>query len=563
MKEHYISKLEVLASALMEYEEQNKSRVWANLKEVPVMSVKQTVISEANLKTYWGRKWKKTLENVVKLGIKAEEMTHIEGCYREASISCTNPKIKKALGIKSQVSLAKAIDDAVNVGLLLMTDDEYKIGKCGRKFVCNTPVLNQLTAMLPNGHETLAGLSALNSTLTPTPSIMFQYSDDDEFEDEEGEIIEVRDWTIQHGFNTKATDEEVLRGIYKHYPWLREYQQKVEELNKVLPQLFKMKFNPSVKRNSSNRVIKVGIRCTSDFCSSDSETRKNFLAKQWGIDKIYDYDVKSSIYRVTYFLNNGVWLNDDVDLYIQMIEKGGVPMSRKTFKNMIAMGMYFGKSEKQSLNWFARKLRFIGKPAMSDSDKEEYYGIWRGMREVVGKSYSSEIFLHESCIYIDLLEELIKRGFRVGQVYDGFYSDRPIEDVCEELLPVLAEKYAIKAGFKEEEEPKAEEPKTEKIEIPYQSDVEMENNKTAEALIDDLFADEEDVKTEEEVKTKTQPTPLTEEELDALLDSFDLAPYEQKSTDKCDNTWQHARYIDEAHRREAEINRGKREFMMW
>ena len=39
-----------------------------------------------------------------------------------------------------------------------------------------------------------------------------------------------------------------------------------------------------------------------------------------------------------------------------------------------------------------------------------------------GNLFDSEIFLHESCIYMDVLEHLLKEGFLVWECYDSWYA---------------------------------------------------------------------------------------------------------------------------------------------
>jgi len=41
-----------------------------------------------------------------------------------------------------------------------------------------------------------------------------------------------------------------------------------------------------------------------------------------------------------------------------------------------------------------------------------------------GRLFDSEIFLHESCIYIDVLYALLEDGFFVWQCYDAFYAKK-------------------------------------------------------------------------------------------------------------------------------------------
>ena len=64
------------------------------------------------------------------------------------------------------------------------------------------------------------------------------------------------------------------------------------------------------------------------------------------------------------------------------------------------------------------------------------------MLAVVGQSIGSEVFLHEGGIYLMMLERLLGMGLNVVSVYDEFISDDPrLAELCEELLPKVAEEY--------------------------------------------------------------------------------------------------------------------------
>ena len=41
--------------------------------------------------------------------------------------------------------------------------------------------------------------------------------------------------------------------------------------------------------------------------------------------------------------------------------------------------------------------------------------------ENIGGFFDSEIFLHESCIYLNVYNDIVKSGIRCSQVYDSFY----------------------------------------------------------------------------------------------------------------------------------------------
>lgn len=70
------------------------------------------------------------------------------------------------------------------------------------------------------------------------------------------------------------------------------------------------------------------------------------------------------------------------------------------------------------------------------------------MTTVIGQTYDSEIFLHESCIYMDLQKELLERGFDVTVVYDGFYvgkregfTEADLSDLCCQILQEKSKQY--------------------------------------------------------------------------------------------------------------------------
>ena len=70
------------------------------------------------------------------------------------------------------------------------------------------------------------------------------------------------------------------------------------------------------------------------------------------------------------------------------------------------------------------------------------------MTDIIGQQFDSEIFLHESCIYMQLVDELFKLGFDVIQVYDGFYvrnrddvNQEQFNDIVNDLLDSITLNY--------------------------------------------------------------------------------------------------------------------------
>ena len=71
--------------------------------------------------------------------------------------------------------------------------------------------------------------------------------------------------------------------------------------------------------------------------------------------------------------------------------------------------------------------------------------------------YDSEIFFHESCIYLDVLEELLGMGYSVWLCYDAFYAgaregqtEAEYQKICARIVREKATTYARTAEYEGE-----------------------------------------------------------------------------------------------------------------
>lgn len=84
-----------------------------------------------------------------------------------------------------------------------------------------------------------------------------------------------------------------------------------------------------------------------------------------------------------------------------------------------------------------------------DYKKDEWSNLDYVMRaykdsiaETIGElKYDSEIFFHESCMYLDVLKSLLDDGFDVLQIYDGFYTDKECKDIKERISNITEAYY--------------------------------------------------------------------------------------------------------------------------
>ena len=174
---------------------------------------------------------------------------------------------------------------------------------------------------------------------------------------------------------------------------------------------------------------KIGIRCTNSLCSAKKEKdgNENFygiykedVIKQYELT--LEKDVKSSVQRLTLTLNSGFWIDESLDMY-ELIYNGYISNSneddmidnfsevREHIKSL-HMRAYFDTEGRIGTN--ARNaMDYVAEQDKATIDRE-----LRILKKAVesaegGHLYDSEIFFHESCIYMDVLYELLSRGFFV------------------------------------------------------------------------------------------------------------------------------------------------------
>lgn len=259
-------------------------------------------------------------------------------------------------------------------------------------------------------------------------------------------------------------EDYLLLQLYENYPQLEYFQNLANEINEKYyeddPDR-QIRFNPSFTWNrDETAVTKIGIRATNSCVSAKKEKEKGDeewikyreeLLEQYGLK--YEFDVKSSVPRVTYLLTNGKWLDNDIDLYKIMFDKyveiepseymEWGEEARKIYKYFFMRG-YF-----DSYNMLAahvkRAISLKGK-----YDKGEWKGLdkvlynyKKSIEETIGElKYDSEIFFHESCIYMKVLKVLLEKGYDVLQIYDGFYTDKECKEI-EKIVKAKALEYYV------------------------------------------------------------------------------------------------------------------------
>ena len=276
------------------------------------------------------------------------------------------------------------------------------------------------------------------------PEIVYKFVDDNSTKDISYALKINSKYRKKYKFDKISSVE---KAVYRQYPWLKNYQSKLKYLNKKQPELPVNKMNIKVKHDNGY-LQKISIRYSNDKVSlkaNNGAMERHEFCYRNGLN--YSFDVKSSIHKVTYLMNTGIWLSQSTDMY-EMYYKETVLSGvwNKTIRQLIKDFMqrcYFDMSKKTAVKH--SKDDYLKKHYKCYDDAEKWSNmcgmLYDAMRKVLGKTYDSEIFLHESCIMIDVMWELIvHRGCKVFPVYDGLYFDKEINNI-EQIVERCALKY--------------------------------------------------------------------------------------------------------------------------
>ena len=233
---------------------------------------------------------------------------------------------------------------------------------------------------------------------------------------------------------TSISNERIIAALEERYPQVPYYAKIVDNLNKSRPNEDKIKFKFTLKfrtKNGKRYLTKIGFRASSLLCNyKEHENANPFFMGKWRKDYFipkygnYDhYDVNASIYRLTYNLNHDKALKFDQDVYEMMYgHKFDSKADRDAYKR-ICMRLMFGKLS-QLGNQVERRLSKLENNKYDKIRREVIQDTMAeakiNMYEALGSSYDSEIFLHESCIYVDMLSKMANNQ-NISLVYDCFY----------------------------------------------------------------------------------------------------------------------------------------------
>ena len=239
--------------------------------------------------------------------------------------------------------------------------------------------------------------------------------------------------------------------LYLNYPELAFHQAKADEINERFyedyPE-FKLRFRPHFTWKD-NKVVKIGIRLSNEFCNKKKAERK-VLLDQYGFHLAHD--VRSSVPRLTLSINEGQWIDESIDIY-ELINKEFEPNTefseaRRDALKHYMLRTYFDMGTKKELGRNVLSIineMKVKRPGVKKEDVDELIGNLKNaaFKALGSKTYGSDIFYIESCIYLMTLYDLLTSGHMVWLVYDAFYANGAEDkDTFEEMV-----KNSVKINF--------------------------------------------------------------------------------------------------------------------
>lgn len=225
------------------------------------------------------------------------------------------------------------------------------------------------------------------------------------------------------------------------YPQFLEGKRIADELNKSLPieEQIKWQWNLELKQHDGKKYLtKIGFRASNMICSYKEHQNENpcyrgkwrseYLSEVYGSEYGH-YDFNASIWRLSYNLLHDEMLPESIDAYeLAYGDKFESKEDRDLFKK-IAMRLYFGginqlgvqveNKFKEIANELCEVYKYDHARANCIQDvmsDQKLLAI-----EQIGGFFDSEIFLHESCVYLNIYKDIVDSGIRCTQIYDSFY----------------------------------------------------------------------------------------------------------------------------------------------
>lgn len=381
--------------------------------------------TEEELKEVLGRKWR---SNILELSKLVWFYRHYpRKVIRAVTCSSNSKRLIEKFGYQKKVN--RTIKDALSCGLFTLVSNNYRFNhgdnNIAMRYVINREVMKQVMKLVNIANVSIIGGEEENR-VRENKIINVKGIEMSKESIKKIDLAKICISSKKRPDLNMYDDAHLANALACRYPQIEWAQHSLEEINEKFDfkgSNMEIKFEPNIKRG--NNCTKFSMRYTSEFMGYPKDERPDWVQSYFDAaikenTEWFEYDVNASIFRVTYLLNNGVWPDYSGDLYEYWYgEKFESREARKAFKDACNM-VYFNKTAKGALK------SFLNKYEVSDGsvDEEYFCELKKRIESTIGKSYDSEIFLHESCIYISTLKSMRDLGIRAIPVYDCFYVSK-------------------------------------------------------------------------------------------------------------------------------------------
>lgn len=343
----------------------------------------------------------------------------------------------------SQRQVARVLQCSKEIGLLYCVSETYsnKLGYC-KEYAYDKRVEKKLIELFNDYHISHNSKSYNKSYVISIIDRFKKDKDQWELYDEYMKKSKIR---IVQQTRLSLDEGRAIMGLSEMYPQYMEMLETIDEDNASMDVIDYDYAMPTFKFDKDKNITRIGIRKTNGYCNlkvhgyEDRQSWENLSEQEKSrirdvvisrrLGGVYENDVKSSIYRITYLLNNGEWLDREIDLYPRMAGfEFKSKEERNLFKSPLAMKLYFSSSIDKAISTSIYNSTSTKELFKKLNAKDVLQEARDNMLNVIGSSYRSEIFLHESCIYTQVAHKIRQMGYRLIQIYDGFFTNKPLDE---------------------------------------------------------------------------------------------------------------------------------------
>ena len=363
-----------------------------------------------------------------------------------APISTNEIGLQVAMGCERNKSprrmIKTYIDNLVTLKVLRLESDVYSYDRSiSRLYSFNQLVYARLLDYARSRYQIF--LSQFNDSLSYHLSyVCGDGQDEDASEDVSFDESRIRIRKRMKMDVTGVSLKRIESVLNAKYPQFLEGRRTADELNKILPAEEKIKWRWNLEltrgRNGRRYLTKIGFRASNIICSYKTRENENPCYRgKWRseyLDGVYGpdyghYDFNASIWRLSYNLLHDDVLPESTDGYELAYGDSFASRDDRDIFKKIAMRLYFGGINQlgvQIENRFKEIAKELGGNYVYDGDRaRRIQDIMCEQKliavENIGGFFDSEIFLHESCIYLNVYRDIVRSGIRCSQVYDSFY----------------------------------------------------------------------------------------------------------------------------------------------